>query len=185
MQTSAEIWRLLVRASADRRHPWRVVALCTQGEQGPAARSVILRKVQEDNRRLVFYTDRRTDKLREVAACDRVALLCWDAHHRQQLRLTGRAFLETDMTVVDRCWTGVPDAAKRDYGTTQAPGSPLITKDAAGADFTLALAREHFTVLNVEVAEFEFLQLDREQHQRWRHSWREAAGAWEAQPLVP
>ena len=185
MQTSADIWRHLVRASVDRRHPWRVVAFCTQGKQGPAARSVILRRVQEDHRRLVFYTDRRTDKLRELAACDRVALLCWDAHHRQQLRMSGRAFVEADAAVVERCWAGVPETAQRDYGSMQPPGSPLVTDDAAGEDFNLALAREHFTVLNVEVAELEFLQLEREQHHRWRHVWMTAEGAWQAQPLVP
>lgn len=182
------VWRELVRASVDRRHPWRVVAFCTQGAQGPAARSVILRKVQEDHRRLVFYTDSRTDKLRELAACDRVALLCWDAHHRQQLRLLGRAFVEPDGATVERYWAGVPEAARRDYGTALPPGSPLVTAgaaDGAGADVNLALAREHFTVLNVEVAELEFLQLNRGQHQRWRHVWLPADGAWQVHPLVP
>ncbi len=185
MHSTDDIWRQLVRASVDRRHPWRVVALCTQGAQGPSARNVILRKVRPEDRRLVFYTDARTLKLREIAECDRVALLLWDPHHRQQLRVSGRAFTEADDEVVNRHWASVPEAAQRDYGTAAPPGTPLTSGDAGNLDFNLAMARHHFVVLNAEVAEMELLQLDRLQHQRSRHAWSEASGRWEAEALVP
>lgn len=219
MQAAADIWRQLRRASADRRHPWRVVALCTQGADGPAARSVILRQVQEDERRLVFYTDRRTAKLRELAQCDRVALLCWDAHHRQQLRMTGRAGVETDADTVARHWAAVPALGQQDYASRRAPGSPRASppttaepmqpgaacgpdpQEVADADtvacgstkaepderdaLNVPFAREQFTVLQVQVAEMDFLQLDRHGHQRWRHEWLEAQATWRSQALVP
>jgi pyridoxine/pyridoxamine 5'-phosphate oxidase len=185
MHSTEDIWRLLVRASVDRRHPWRVVALCTQGAQGPSARNVILRKVLQDTRRLVFYTDARTLKLQEIADCDRVALLLWDPHHRQQLRVWARAFAEADDEVVNRHWTSVPEAAQRDYGTAAPPGTPLANGAEGSFDFNLAQARDHFVVLNVEVAAMELLQLDRTQHQRSRHAWNEASGRWEAEALVP
>lgn len=185
MHSTDDLWRQLVRASVDRRHPWRVVALCTQGAQGPSARNVILRKVHPDDRRLVFYTDARTVKLREIAEFGRVALLLWDPHHRQQLRVLGRAFTEADDEVVNRHWTSVPEAAQRDYGTAAPPGTPLASDAEGSLDFNLAMARHHFVVLNVEVAEMELLQLDRVQHQRSRHAWNEASGRWEAEALVP
>ena len=91
---------------------------------------------------------------------------------------------------MDRHWAAVPETARRDYGTVAAPGTPLVSGragggNADGVEFNLALAREHFTVLNVEVAEMELLQLDHAQHERTHHAWNEAHTRWEAQPLVP
>ena len=115
MPTAADLWRLLRRASADRHHPWRVVALCTQGADGPRARSVILRQVHEEDRRLVFYTDRRSHKVHELAQCDRVALLCWDPRHQQQLRMTGQAALDGSGEAIAAHWAPVPERAQLDY----------------------------------------------------------------------
>jgi hypothetical protein len=185
MHSTQDIWRQLVRASVDRRHPWRVVALCTQGADGPSARSVVLRKVLPDARRVTFYTDVRTAKLHDIAQCSRVALLLWDPQHRQQLRAMGQAFIEPDSAMVEQHWATVSEAARRDYATQLPPGTPYSAEGPSGVDFNLALARDHFVVLNVEIVEMDLLQLDRTQHQRNRHVWRSAAGCWEAEPLVP
>lgn len=183
--SSADLWRQLVRASVDRRHPWRVVAFCTQGAEGPSARHVILRKVHEATRQLVFYTDRRTAKLRELGACQQVALLLWDGPHRQQLRLSGCATEVVDAQRVQQHWAQVPEAARRDYGTVSAPGTPLLSETASGPELDLMLAREHFVVLAVEVREMEWLQLGRDRHHRNRHLWDPVQHRWQVQALVP
>jgi hypothetical protein len=197
MPTAADLWRMLRRASADRRHPWRVVALCTQGAGGPRARSVILRQVHEEERRLVFYTDRRSQKVDELAQCDRVALLCWDPRHQQQLRMTGQAMVTHSTDAVAAHWATVPQRAQLDYASPLPPGSPLqdgpsprAGPSAPGAatapdPTNLLRARGHFAVLQVRVCEMDFLELDRQAHQRCRQVWVPAQATWLAQPLVP
>lgn len=197
MPTAADLWRLLRRASADRHHPWRVVALCTQGADGPRARSVILRQVHEEDRRLVFYTDRRSHKVHELAQCDRVALLCWDPRHQHQLRMTGQAALDGSSDAVAAHWATVPERAQLDYASPLPPGSPLVDGSseqggppapggAAAQDPTTRLrARGHFAVLQVQVCEMDFLELDRQGHQRCRQVWVPSQSVWEGQPLVP
>jgi pyridoxamine 5'-phosphate oxidase len=203
MPTAADLWRLLRRASADRHHPWRVVALCTQGADGPRARSVILRQVHEEDRRLVFYTDRRSQKVEELAQCDRVALLCWDPRHQQQLRMTGQAVVAHDTDAVAAHWAAVPERSQLDYASPLPPGSPLSPgsplqdgpSPQAGASVPgaatapdpagLVRARSHFAVLQVQVCEMDFLELDRQGHQRCRQVWLPAQAAWQGQPLVP
>lgn len=197
MPTAADLWRLLRRASADRHHPWRVVALCTQGADGPRARSVILRQVHEEDRRLVFYTDRRSHKVHELAQCDRVALLCWDPRHQQQLRMTGQAAVDGSGDAVAAHWATVPERAQLDYASPLPPGSPLggpssqqggppVPVETAPPDPTTRLrARGHFAVLQVQVCEMDFLELARQGHQRCRQVWVPSQSAWQGQPLVP
>lgn len=179
-----DLWRELVRASVDRRHPWRVVSFCTQSEEGPQARSVILRQVLTDERQLLFYTDSRTRKLRDLAACPRVALLMWDGPHRRQLRLSGSARRLEDPKAVDLHWARIPEAGQRDYATTLPPGTPLPAGDHPEAELSPTVARSQFVVLAVEVDRMEWLELRREGHRRGAFTWSRE-GPWSAQTLVP
>ena len=179
------LWRQLARASADRRHPWRVVAFCTQGADGPQARSVILRRVLTDERTLVFYTDARSGKVAELMVCPRVALLMWDPGHRQQLRVDGLAALECNTAAVEQHWAGVPEAARRDYASAAAPGAVVSGHMPAGDPLDRATARRHFSVVTVQVQSLDFLQLDRDAHHRGRYGWDAERGQWELMPLVP
>lgn len=179
------VWRELIRAGADRRHPWRVVTFCTQRRDGPAARSVILRQVQADARRLTFYTDRRSQKVGDIAACPQVALLMWDPQHRRQLRIEGVAAVETDPETVVQHWQRVPEAAQRDYASAAPPGAPLTEGSEGDGHWNLDAAREHFTVLQVLVNAMEWLELARERHQRVALRWDDSAKAWQEQALVP
>ena len=78
MNHAEEIWKTLVRATVDKKHPWRVVGFSTAGLKGPQVRSVILRAVNTDSHQLVFYTDRRSQKMADIAHDSRVALLFWN-----------------------------------------------------------------------------------------------------------
>lgn len=178
------VWRELSRAGADRRHPWRVVALCTQGDQGPQARHLILRQVMPEQRRLFFYTDTRTQKLREIDACPQVALLMWDPGHRRQLRTTGQAARLEDPRAVQMHWAKVPEAARRDYATVAAPGVALVA-GTAEPELDLAMARQNFSVVSVQLDQLEWLELGHPQHRRIGWSWDAAAQTWQAQSLVP
>jgi len=52
-------WRELDRATRDRLHAWRVLTLATVDGERADARSIVLREVDEAQRRLVFYSDAR------------------------------------------------------------------------------------------------------------------------------
>lgn len=184
MNSIEELWQTLVRASVDRRHPWRVVGFSTQGPNGPSSRNVILRKVQCDARRLVFFTDARSEKLQDIAADARVALLFWHPQQQLQVRASATVEIETNSTVAEHYWSGIPDHARRDYGSTQAPGA--VMTGAESGDYDLSLARDQFVVLNAHVHAFDVLQLAREGHARCRFDWTDTSGgAWSRHVLVP
>jgi len=181
MNHAEDIWKTLLRATVDKKHPWRVVGLSTAGFNGPASRSVILRGVLASDRRLVFYTDSRSSKMTDITHCPRVALLFWNPKANTQLRVCGKASVEASELIVNDLWQRIPDYAKKDYATLSAPGQALET---AAIGHNLDLARTNFTVLNVDVLEMEWLSLNREGHQRTSFT-LDASGRWQASALVP
>jgi pyridoxamine 5'-phosphate oxidase len=51
---------------AGRPHEWRVAVLATLDDGQADARSLVLREVDAAERRLVFYTDARSPKVRQI-----------------------------------------------------------------------------------------------------------------------
>ncbi|MCQ8897293.1 pyridoxamine 5'-phosphate oxidase family protein [Limnobacter humi] len=182
MNHAAETWATLVRASVDNKHPWRTPALCTQGLEGPNARHVVLRKAMPDAATLVFYTDRRSQKMRDLEHCNTVSLVFWNPKSNTQLRVWGTARIENDDVQTEQYWARVPDHARRDYATLSAPGSALNASDEQAHD--MSLARQCFTVLLVQVDRLDCLQLSRLGHLRWGAQ-RNSQGEWMLQDLVP
>lgn len=210
------IWKTLTRATVDKKHPWRVVGFCTAGVSGPDSRHVILRSVDSSLCELYFYTDVRSQKVKDLQHNDAVALLFWNPKSREQLRVKGVAEVvgvdgaesaEKNVRAGElwtKHWAKVPDHAKRDYATVEAPGTVLfggsdilqsseqLQKGGSGFegtsadsnDFNLALAKENFRVIHVVAQEMDYLRLDREGHERKGFVWKSSAG-WQVQHLVP
>lgn len=181
MNHADDIWKTLVRATVDKKHPWRVVGFATTGQDGPQVRSVILRGASESDRRLVFYTDRRSQKISDLAVDARVSLLFWNNRSNTQLRVRGVAVEEVNLDKANLLWERIPEYARKDYATLSAPGQPLESGNS-GHDF--AKARDNFVVLNVQVQSMELLVLQREGHLRIGFDLDEA-GQWLAQHRVP
>ncbi|WP_288108895.1 pyridoxamine 5'-phosphate oxidase family protein [Limnobacter sp.] len=181
MNHAVEIWQTLLRATVDKKHPWRVVSFCTASAEGPAARSVILRGADVEHKRLVFYTDSRSQKMSHLQHTQAVALLFWNPRSNEQLRLTGKAYPLTDDTIVNAHWQRIPDYARKDYATLSAPGA------ATGAEVVhdFSLARQHFTVLEFQAEHMDWLKLDREGHQRLGFALNRQTGTWDETALVP
>ncbi len=142
-----DIWRGLVRAAADRRHPWRTPVLATVAVDGsPNARTVVLRAADPATRMLRLHTDGRSTKAGEISRDPRVALVFWNRLARVQLRLRGHAEVLREGLEHARAWAATPPSARRDYATTLPPGTPIATwEDIAHADeeanFALILVR--------------------------------------------
>lgn len=163
MNHAEEIWKTLVRATVDKKHPWRVAGFGTAGSQGPQVRSVILRGVHITAHQLVFYTDARSQKMTDISNDPRVALLFWNAKNNTQLRVCGIASAEASELIVNNLWSRIPEYARKDYATLSAPGTALDPNNAA---CQLETARSNFVVLNVKVLTLELLELKREGHVR-------------------
>lgn len=171
-------WRLLVRATRDRRAAWRTPVLSTVGLDGaPRARVLVLRKAEPAAGLLWVHTDVRSAKQAELAADPRSALTFWDARANLQLRIEGVARIESDAAVLAEAWARVPEPARANYARVAPPGAPAAGPIVHGED-----GAANFGMIAIRAERLEWLWLGPD---HLRGAARRADDGWAATALVP
>lgn len=159
------LWSELQRAPRERGHPWRLAVLATTDGQAADARTVVLREVDAVRRELVFYTDSRSPKVRQMQAHPQGTLVLWSAALSWQLRLRVQLGIETSGLAVSSRWARLKmSPAAQDYLSPLTPGSPL---DAAAPERG---TRDFFGVVTARVDDIDWLELHADGHRRARFS---------------
>lgn len=167
-------WSELVACVADRSHPWRTPVLATVDGERADARIVILREVDPQARELVFFSDSRSPKLRQMRAHPAATLVLWSPEYGWQLRVGVLLSALTDGLEVSSRWARLKlSPAARDYLSPLPPGTPVdrFVPDRG--------SREHFAVVRAKVDAIDWLELHADGHRRARF---DAAGARWLQP---
>jgi len=173
-EIEASIWTELERSVALRpraaageaeatesQHEWRVAVLATVDDGQADARSLVLREVDAAERRLIFYTDARSPKVRQIAQSPQGTLIFYSRKLGQQLRMQVRLNVETDGLAVSSRWARLQTTAgARDYLSAAAPGRPL---DAPLADLGM---RGHFAMIEAMAETVDWLELHPQGHRR-------------------
>ena len=156
-----EVWRGLDRGVADTPAPARHLALATVGSGGAEIRTVVLRAVDRDAATLDVHTDVETPKVAQLRADPRASLMFWDRAENLQVRL------RTRVTVIvgpeaEATWHAVPEAARENYGSEPAPGTPIDRPDG----FRAGVTQDRFAILRADVLEIDVVHLGRTPHRR-------------------
>ncbi|MGL5362481.1 MAG: pyridoxamine 5'-phosphate oxidase family protein [Bosea sp. (in: a-proteobacteria)] len=165
-------WRMLVRGVADRRSPCHSPTVATIGNDGrPRLRTVILRGADPEVWTLRFHTDRRSDKVQELATDSRISLLVYDPGAKIQIRVEGVATVYTDDGLADAAWAGSRSFSQICYGSAPAPGQMIANGGAfslpVGSD-DVALGRANFAAVQLSLTSLEWLYLAHAGHRRAR-----------------
>lgn len=165
-------WRMLVRGVADRRSPCHSPTVATIGSDGrPRLRTVILRGADPETWTLRFHTDRRSDKVNELASDSRVSLLAYDPGAKIQIRVEGMASVHTEDALADAAWAGSRSFSQICYGSAPAPGQTIANGGAfslpVGSD-DVAQGRANFSAVQLSVTLLEWLYLAHAGHRRAR-----------------
>lgn len=154
-------WRELVLAARDREHPWRVLTLATVDGERADARSVIVREVRQDSRSLVFYTDRRSQKVEQLRRHPQATLVGWSRALCWQVRLRVSLEIADSGLDVSSRWARVKlSPSAQDYLAALPPGTPVQQYQPERA------TREHFAVVTATVQELDWLELHPDGHRR-------------------
>lgn len=138
---------------------------------------VVLRGFDRPSRTAEIWTDRRSEKVGELAADHRAGLLFFDRSRMVQMRASGTATIVTDGDGWQDAFERAGQAGLDDYTTRLSPGAELCEGEITRQ---ISLARETFTQILVPIDQIDWLCLSREGHRRahidWRdgkdHSWR-------------
>jgi hypothetical protein len=168
-------WLELTLALTQRGHAFRQMALATADGDRPDLRTVVLREVQADERTLVFFTDARSAKVRQIQAQPAATLMVWCPRLGWQLRLRVRLAVETSGLAVSSRWARLKmTPAAQDYLSPLPPGTPVDRYLPERA------SRAHFAVVSAQVQAIDWLELHADGHRRASF---DAAG--QGQWLVP
>jgi hypothetical protein len=150
-------------------HEWRTVVLATLDGDTPDARTLILREVDARERQLVFYTDARSPKVRQIEQQPVGALMCWSRELDWQLRMQVRLAVLTSGLAVSSRWARLQSTrAAEDYLATHPPGHRLGDEDAPvplRPEIDLG-TRSHFAMITALVDEIDWLELHSDGHRR-------------------
>ena len=142
-------------------HEWRVAVLATVDRGHADARTIVLREVDAAERRLIFYTDARSPKVRQIEASPQGTLIFYSRELGWQLRMQVRLAVETDGLAVSSRWAKLQTSAgAHDYLAAAAPGTHL---DAPLADLG---TRAHFAMIEAMAESVDWLELHPEGHRR-------------------
>jgi hypothetical protein len=180
------LWQRIGGALDGRWGAWALPSLVTVTEDGsPRSRVLALRGVDPAARRFVFHGDARSDKVRDIASEERVALLFFDREDAVQARFDGVARLHHADPVAAAAWRDVSALRRAACAVEPEPGAPL---DAA-LPFTAlhaiddSAAFTNFAVIAVEVDAIDWLWLGPRDMRRARFAWNGAR--WSSSWVVP
>ncbi|MFT4760190.1 MAG: pyridoxamine 5'-phosphate oxidase [Paraglaciecola sp.] len=166
------------RSKTKRQHPFRFFTMATTGEY-PEIRTVVKRDFTADWS-LLFYTDARTPKVRQIAKNDKVSALFYHSKKQLQVRIKGIAKpIDKTSKEFSKLLSQIKNSrSAADYLTTNAPGTPILEESTVvyGDDF-------HFLPIQIQAVEIDVLQLSREGHQR--QLFKKVDGEWLKTNLVP
>lgn len=173
-----EAIRELVNGHSKKRHPFRYFVLATNENGKPRQRTVVLRKTLLDAS-LVIYTDKRTQKIKDIQNNSEFSALFYDSKKLLQLRIEGKAELITDKEQIATYWHTVQASSRKDYTTIIAPGTAIINPD----EIEYKPEENYFCPVKLIPKTIEYLRLQRPNHIRILFS--KIDNDWSGEFLVP
>jgi pyridoxamine 5'-phosphate oxidase len=157
----AAIWRELESAVVKPDHAWRTATLATVGDGYADARTVVLREIDVARRELLIYTDARSAKVAQIAACPQATLVLWSPVLEWQLRCRATLSVETSGLALSSRWARIKlTPGARDYLSPLPPGTPLTVP----AHDLVPLVQ--FAVITATLDTLDWLELGAEGHRR-------------------
>ena len=180
-------WLDMLRAAIDDEFGQRprVVTLATVDAGGPAARSVVCRRIDQKGW-LYFASDGRSAKNGQLRVNASGEIVCWLPTRREQFRVSGPVNILdalNNQPARTELWRGLSDATRATF-LWPTPGTPRSADESAFPRETSATSPvpPTFEVLVLRPHEVEFLDLKPHPHDRRR--WI-AADAWRERRLNP
>lgn len=123
-------WQMLSDAVSDRKHPMRTMVVGSVSSSMAQIRTIVLRKVEKETRKIYFHTDLRSSKIDDIQATGQLSWLAYDPAQRTQIRLCGATILHHGDAFAQTQWNLTQHHSRRNYLLPEGPGKKH------SADFT-------------------------------------------------
>lgn len=167
-QLESMVWGLFCRSVRDDKRGFHYLNVATKDDEGiPTVRTVILRKVSEEDYTLSFHTDARSRKFSHLLANPIFAMHAYDRKSNLQVAIKAKAFLQHMNKEAEHLYQSLHEGAKALYSKHPAP---MTIIDHPGADqaATEGLDRgfNNFVWVDAKIQTMEILHLGRDMHRK-------------------
>lgn len=177
-----DAWQRLQAGVQHSKHPYHLGTFGSINSNPPQGdlpiadlRTVVLRVADPNSKTLMFHTDRRSDKIKQLQVNPSGCWVFYDLQDKIQLRLEGSTSVHFDDELAATRWSKVEAYSRRCYGVSPKPGTSLsepgsgIPKPYVRAAPPLEETEawyQHFAVVKTAVKRVDWLFLRSKGHQR-------------------
>lgn len=170
-----DVWKLLRQGAEKSKSDFHTCGLSTIDLKIPKLRTVVLRRVIEKEKSLIFHTDKRSNKVKEILENNNVSFLFYSKEDNIQIRLQGNAKVVLNEDLFEEQWNSTALMSKKCYLTNFSPGSIIehpdnYTKEYLKfSDITInsaELVRDNFAVIQTRINSIDWLYLKYSGHLR-------------------
>lgn len=174
-----ESWKELQASTEQKEHPFRLCSMATTGKKGKVyQRTLVFRKLDQD-RNLLFYTDSRSAKVKQLQENPVAGLLFYDRNNKLQLFVQGEIAVITSGEIYEHHRQRIDGRSVNDYNTLSPPGKRIKNPFSVTRNEDL-----HFALLKMHPQLIEYLKLKPDtNHLRAIFELKE--GEWDKSFLVP
>lgn len=186
----SDSWNKLMNAGSGDESLTRNITVCNYAAGYVNAYTVVLRESSADDYTLLFYTDIRSEKVKEIEQDNHLTIIIYDDARRLQLILKGTAVIHHQNKIAQLYWDDEGHRNRWSYMARPAP-STVVNEPVNGLEHLNGKSfdeddnsgYENFAVVQIEISYLEWLQLSREGNSRARFI--QQAAEWQGMWLVP
>lgn len=153
-------WDMLSEGAVNRKSGMHNLVIGTTSGDLALLRTVILRRVDKDSRKIYFHTDSRSNKIQAIRSSGLVSWLAYDPAQVSQIRLSGRTVIHHKDDLCREHWAMTTHHSRRAYMLPEGPGVEIsdpenaMSPDLVKFNYSLEESEkgwEHFVVVETQV----------------------------------
>jgi len=156
------IWDFFIQGVKNKKSAFHYPTIGTSNGKDFNLRTVILRKVIKENRTIIFFTDFRSKKIKELSINNKVKIHIYDKKNQIQIQADGLAKIIRNSKNSKMIWDSLSSYSKAIYLTKNPPGTIIKNAKTNLEKLDHNKAYGNFTIVNVEISKIYFLKLNSE-----------------------
>ena len=170
-----KIWELLKKGLKNRDLPFHIPVFVCGNEKNFDGRVVVLRGVDEIEKKIWFHSDIRSNKIKMIKSNPRAVFLFYDKNEKIQLRISGNTKINYQNQISKKSWEKTVHMSRQCYLGEKAPGSNVsiptsgLTTEVDNLKYTKEeseIGYKNFCVVEIYIESIEWLYLAAKGHRR-------------------
>ena len=171
----SKIWNLLNIGLLNRNLPFHIPVFICGINNKSDGRIVVLRGVDEKQKKLWFHSDIRSNKIKILKSNPEGTLLFYDKSEKIQMRITGQTKINYKNNITEKSWKKTVLMSRQCYLGENAPGSDIsepssgLSEKVDNLDYSIEeseIGYNNFCVIEIFIKSIEWLYLAAKGHRR-------------------